>query len=172
MLGVTLSKKEITLYGLFAVVIGVMTGLGFGHYKNIRFEIMRADLQSLTKANNDLSSMLKSLNLTLNIDVSKSMSQIVERNSMESSCTKKLNHPNGLTSNFKKTPQILLSNNLLAYKYDPNNPNTAHSLALHEMDVLIHDRDLILKPPANFNLTAWQNQFELCWIALTDNKVK
>ena len=169
MLEVTLSKKEIALFGLFAVVIGVMTGLGFGHYKNIRFEIMRADLQNITNANNDLFSLLNSLNRTLNFDVSKSMAKIVERNSMESSCTKKLNHPNGLTSNFKKTPQILLSNNILAYRFDNNTVNATHALALHEMDVLIHDRDLILRPPANFTSTGWQNQYELCWIALTDN---
>ena len=169
MLEVTLSKKEIALFAFFSIIIGTMTGLGFGHYKNIRFEIMRADLQNITDANRDLYSVLNSLNRTLSFDVVKSMNKIVERNTMESSCTKKLNHPYGLTSNFKKAPQVLLSNNILGYKFDMKNNNSEHALTLHDMGVLIHDRDLILQPAKNFNSNNWQNQYELCWIALTDN---
>lgn len=169
MQAVYLSKKDIALFALFSLVIGFMTGLGIGHYKNIRFEILKSDIDNIRKSHSDLNSILTSLNRTLVEDVGKSMSKLRQKNAMELGCTKKLKQPTTMVSNFNSTPQVILFNNQLAYKVDNGSTTNNHTVTLQEVSPLIHDRDIILMPPADFNSSDTGNQYELCWIAFANS---
>ena len=157
-----LSKKEIITLAFFAIVIGFMTGLGIGHYKNIRYELM---MNTLNSTHNDLknyesqakalSSMLEQLNGNSATNVSK----VLEKGLIEIGCSRNLNRPSPLSPGFTKPPQVMLFGSRIGFNV---RSDTDYLLDMPGHTSYIFDNDLVILPEGN---STFRSDFEVCWMA-------
>ena len=161
-------NKDIIVITLASLILGIATGFGFGHFKNIRYDIMMRELAMIEEQRVTAVKQANELSAKLG-DVDKTLGSILKTNGMEFGCTKSLNSPNVLsTAIATKPPNIGYFTNFFTYrvKQAPICGDEVTSMAILPYQTNLVGLDLIVQLPFK-SQAIYQDDTEICWMVYT-----